>query len=102
MKKLNYKPRYVQFKDLTETVTVDTRKGKDGFYPGDVIKCEGQTRVVLGCDKKTDLLRSIVIKPNGDGFPYIGMLLYVLENVKLAKRHGKNLIKSGKMIQAGE
>jgi hypothetical protein len=93
-----YKPRIVTFNDGHGTDwDVDTRKGKNGFYPGDLIHIGSLNFLVLGISCETGNLVSA-----GKGFitgHVSGLLDLVYDLAILIKRNANKKIMRD-MIQA--
>jgi hypothetical protein len=99
---MRYKPRYQSFNLFNGegTISVDTRRGKSGLYPGDEIKFQAFGCIfhvlIIGyadgllwvCDAK-DISREVVFA-----------IYYLSEfSCDLIKRHGQHLIDKKEMIQ---
>ena len=102
--KSKYKPRIVNFTDVYETITVDTRLGKYGFYPGDMIDIENEPILFMGVASGEKHKGCVVYATQTRECDYV---LYDFAQVfdsslsprRVYKRYGQKLIDAGKMKQ---
>ena len=105
MKKNNYKPRIVRFDGVASGhYKIDTRKGCDGFYPGDVIRCDACVkpgeRIIVGVD--VGYAYVLWFAEPTDGGKVHNLMFTDKSEFKLIKRHAQHLIDNGAMIQVGD
>lgn len=91
----NYKPSTRKI-DMYE---IDTRMGKDGFYPGDeFVDFNGDKFLILGVSKDGYLVYADE-KEKDPVFKIVKDIAGFCTDFKACKRHGQKLIDNGEMRQ---
>ena len=92
----NYKPRIEKFKNAGGTdIKVDTRMGRNGYYPGDLCDLDSSSpMMLLGIDEDN---MCVWAYDEGIQRDYSGLYKYPTDCV--GKRYGQKLIDAGEMKQ---